>query len=325
MARDPYTVLGVSKGASAAEIKKSFRRLAKKYHPDQNKDDPKAQEKFAEVNQAYEIVGDEDKRKQFDRGEIDAEGKPAAPSFEGFGNSGFGGFRPGAGGGAQHFEFEFGPEGFRRRAGGGARSGGGGFSPGDMFSDLFGGGRRGAQEAPAGEDLQATLQVSLEDAVAGATKRVAMPTGKTLDVVVPAGIESGKQIRLRGQGKPSPFGGQPGDAIVTIQIAPHRLYKLDGRDVRIDLPVALHEAVLGGKVEVPTPKGRIELNIPAGSSGGRTLRLRGRGLPAASGQPAGDLLVTLRIALPETSDPELEELMRKWRDSKPYDPREKLK
>lgn len=321
-ARDPYTVLGVSKSAKTEDIKKAFRRLAKKYHPDQNKDDPKAKEKFAEANQAYEILGEEAKRKQFDRGEIDAEGKPRG--FEGF-HPGGGGFRPGAAGG-NSFEFEFGPGGFRQKAGGA-----GGFDASDIFADLFGGGRkaggggrgRGGQ-MPPGEDLQASLTVTLEEAVNGATKRVAMPTGKTLDVTIPAGIEEGKSIRLKGQGNPSPFGGAAGDAIVTIHIAQHSLFKVEGRNLRIDLPLTLYEAVLGGPVEVPTLTGRIELNVPAGTSGGRTLRLRGKGLPASGGQPAGDLMVTMKIVLPEGSDSELEALMRKWQGSKPYKPREAM-
>lgn len=318
-ARDPYTVLGVSKSAKADDIKKAFRRLAKKYHPDQNKDDPKAKEKFAEANQAYEILGEEAKRKQFDRGEIDAEGKPRG--FEGFPG---GGGRPG-GGNQGGWEFEFGPGGFRQRGASG------GFDASDIFSELFGGGRGAGPGArtrqrpqQAGEDLQASLSVSLEEAVRGATKRVAMPTGKALDVTIPAGIEDGKQIRLKGQGNPSPFGGPAGDAIVTVKVAPHPLFKVDGRDLRIDLPLTLYEAVLGGPVEVPTLTGRIELNIPAGTSGGRALRLRGKGLPASGSNPAGDLFVTMKIVLPEASDSELETLMKTWREKKPYRPRDKM-
>jgi DnaJ-class molecular chaperone len=326
MARDPYTVLGVSKSAKADDIKKAYRRLAKKYHPDQNKDDPKAKEKFAEANQAYEILGEDDKRKQFDRGEIDAEGKPRG--FEGFRGGGGGGFRPGGGGGGQSWEFEFGPGGFRPRGGGAGASG---FDPSDMFSDLFGGGRAAgpgagtrSRAAQPGDDLQASLSVTLEEAARGATKRVAMPTGKALDVTIPAGIDDGKQIRLRGQGNPSPFGGPPGDALVTVRIIAHPLFKVDGRDLRIDLPLTLYEAVLGGPVEVPTLTGRIELNIPKGTSGGRTLRLRGKGLPASGSQAAGDLLVTIKIALPEGSDSELEGLMEKWRATRPYRPRDSM-
>ncbi|MGE3247355.1 MAG: DnaJ C-terminal domain-containing protein [Beijerinckiaceae bacterium] len=313
-ARDPYTVLGVSKTASAADIKKAYRKLAKQYHPDQNKDDVSAKEKFSEINQAYEVVGEEDSRKKFDRGEIDAEGKPRG--FQGFpGGGGPGGFRPGPGGG-QSYEFEFGTGGFGQRGGAGR----GGFDPGDFFSDLFSGRRGGA--SMAGGDLQASLKVSLEEAVLGGTKRVIMPSGKSLDVKIPAGIESGKQIRLKGQGAPGPGGGPAGDAIVTIHVEPHRLFKVEGRDLRLDLPVTLYEAVLGGPVQVPTLGGRIELKIPPGSSSGRTLRLRGKGLPASGGTSAGDLLVSLRIALPDAKMDDLEELMRKWQEQKPYRPRD---
>lgn len=320
-ARDPYSVLGVPKSASAADIKKAFRTLAKKYHPDHNKDDPKAQEKFSAVNQAYEVLGEDVNRKKFDRGEIDAEGKPRG--FEGM-HPGAGGFRrrPGAGG-AQHYEFEFGaggpgPGGF----GGGRRPGGGGMGGGgDFFSDLFGG-MRGAPQR--GEDLKAALKVSLEDVVAGASKRVIMPTGKSLDVKIPKSIESGKQIRLKGQGQPGPGGAQPGDAIVTINFEKHRLFDVDGRDLRLDLPITLYEAVLGGPIEVPTLGSRIELNIPPNSNSGRTLRLRGKGLPAAGASNEGDLLVTLKIVLPEQVSGDLKDLMTKWKSDKPYKPRQKM-
>lgn len=321
-ARDPYTVLGVSKSAKSEDIKKAFRRLAKKYHPDQNKDDPKAKEKFAEANQAYEILGEEDKRKQFDRGEIDAEGKPRG--FEGFPG---GGFRPGGapggggpGGAGRSWEFEMGQGGFRQRGAGG------GFDAADIFSELFGGRGGGGRSKPGqpGEDLQASLSVSLEDAVRGGPRRVVMPTGKALDVTIPAGIEDGKQIRLRGQGSPSTTGGAPGDAIITVRIAPHPMFKVDGRDIRVDLPITLYEAVLGAAVQVPTLTGRIELNVPKGTSSGRTLRLRGKGLPAVGSQPAGDLLVTMKIVLPEGGDADLEALMQKWRDARPYRPRDAM-
>jgi DnaJ-class molecular chaperone len=313
--RDPYTVLGVTKSADMAEIKKAYRRLAKKFHPDQSKD-PKAKDKFAEVSAAYEILGDEKKRAQFDRGEIDAEGKPRFQGFEGFGaGAGPGGFTRRAGpGGFEHFEFRTGP-------------GGGGFDAGDIFSELFGGAagqrRAGGQSRPSprGEDVTAQLTVSLREAVHGGKRRVSLPTGRTLEVSVPAGVEDGQQIRLKGQGLASPFGGEPGDALVTIKIAKHPYFRVEGRDLRLDLPLTLYEAVLGAKVNVPTLDGQVELNVPAGSNGGRTLRLRGKGLPGAS---PGDLLVTLRIVLPDETDPDLLELARKWQKQKPYNPRQDL-
>jgi DnaJ-class molecular chaperone len=315
--RDPYIVLGVAKTASADDVKKAFRKLAKKYHPDQNKGDPKTQEKFAEASSAYEILGDEKKRGQFDRGEIDAEGKPRG--FEGFGAGG-GQARRGAGGGFENFDFHAagGPFG----AAGGAR---GSFDSGDFF-DLFGGGARNARNRqPArGQDVAVSISVSLTDAARGASVRVALPTGKTLEVAVPAGIEDGKQIRLKGQGQPGQGGALAGDAIVTIKVARHPYFRVEGRDVRLDLPITLYEAVLGGNVEVPTLTGKVELSVAPGTTGGRTLRLRGKGLPGTDGVSAGDLLVTLRVVLPETLHAELTELMQKWRSTAPYDPRKDL-
>ncbi len=307
--RDPYTILGVPKSASADEVKKAYRKLAKKFHPDQNKTDPKAKEKFSEANSAYEILGDDKKRAQFDRGEIDAEGKPKFQGFEGFGAGGRG---PGRG---QHE--------FRQ---GGNPFGGGGFDPSDLFSDLFsGGGRRGGRsEPPRGQDLAAAVTVSLEDAVNGASRRVALPNGKTLDIKIPAGIEDGKQIRLKGQGYPGPLpGSEPGDALITVQIAQHPHFKVEGRDLRLDLPITLYEATLGGKVHIPTLGGAVEMNLPAGTNAGRTLRLRGKGLPA-SGGAAGDLLVTIRVMLPEKTDADFDALMRKWQAEAPYNPRKDL-
>lgn len=315
--RDPYTILGVARDADANAIKKAFRRLAKKYHPDQNKDDPKAKEKFAEANAAHEILGDEAKRAQYDRGEIDAEGKP-----KGFGGAGFGGRRPSAGG-EEHFEFHFGG-GSPWGAGAPFGRGGGGADASDLFSELFGaaaGGRARSRAPQRGEDVQATATVPLLDAVKGGRTDVFLPTGRTLEVKIPAGIEDGKQIRLRGQGYASSTGGEPGDAIVTVRVQPHPFFRVDGRDLRADLPITLYEAVLGGMVDVPTLDGRVELTVPAGSNGGRTLRLRGKGLPGAA---PGDLYVTLRIVLPDKADSELDALMRRWRDEKPYEPRKGL-
>ncbi len=309
--RDPYEVLGVAKSASAGEIKKAYRQLAKKYHPDHNKTDPKAKERFAEINSAYEIVGDEAKKTKFDRGEIGADGKPRFAGFEGFG-AGPGGFSRGAGGpGGQHFEFNM---------GGDPR---GGFDPSDIFADLFGAGKRGrAGGAPRrGEDVSAAVLAPLETVALGGTARVVLPSGRTLDVKIPAGFEEGKQIRLRGQGQPGPVGAEAGDALVTVKIAPHPYFRVEGRDLRLDLPVTLYEAALGGKVAAPTLDGKVELSVPPGSNGGRTLRLRGKGLPAADGKPAGDLYVTLKLMAPETPDAEYEALMTKWRDKKLYDPR----
>jgi len=322
--RDPYEVLGVSKGASPEDIKKAYRKLAKKLHPDSNKKDPKAATKFSELNGAYEIVGDEDKRKAFDRGEIDAEGKPRFQGFEGF----RGGQPGGPGGGFE--SFTWGPEGFRRTASrGGGSSGGQGFE--DILSQMFGArGRAGGASFEAedigsairGQDVTATAIVTLNEAAHGGTRRLELPIGKEVEFKIPPGIADGKQIRLRGQGMPAPHGGPPGDVLITVSIAPHPLFKVDGQNLRLDVPVALHEAVLGAKVRVPTLDGAVELSIPPNTSSGRAFRLKGKGLP---GKPnAGDLYATVKIVLPDGKDAELEELMKKWREEKPYDPRKDL-
>lgn len=322
--RDPYSVLGVSKGASEAEIKGAYRKLAKKLHPDANKHDPKAATRFAELNAAYEIVGDEKKRQAFDRGEIDAEGKPRFQGFEGFGGP-RGGGPWGQGPNASHFEsFSFGPEGFQRAGTGGASRGG--FE--DILRGMFGGAASGARPhfeqedfgAPAGgQDLHASITIGLPEAAKGSKARVSLPTGKDVEVKIPAGISSGQQIRLKGQGWAG-ASGRAGDALITVNVAPHALFKPDGADLRLDLPITLYEATLGGKVRVPTLDGAVELAIPAGTNSGRTFRLKGKGLKAKSGH--GDLLATVRIALPERADDEFKALMEKWRDRKPYDPRD---
>jgi DnaJ-class molecular chaperone len=333
--RDPYSVLGVSKGASAADIKSAFRKLAKKLHPDANKSDPKAAARFAELNAAYEIVGDDDKRKAFDRGEIDAEGKPRFQGFEGFSGAQRGGAGGPFGGGQEGaFEtFTWGPEGMQRSSGRGGGGGGGrGFE--DVLRDMFGGlggaarARRGGgggfqfeeeeYAPPPGRDVTATTTITLEEAAKGTTRRVQLPTGKELEVKVPAGLTDGQTIRLKGQGLAMP-GGQAGDVLITVTIAPHHLFQRDGNDLRIELPITLYEAVLGAKVRVPTLDGAVELSIPANTSSGRTFRLKGKGFPAKSG--AGDLMATARIVLPEQGDQALEELMKSWRELRPYDPR----
>ena len=319
--RDPYSVLGIAKGAAQDDIKKAYRRLAKKYHPDQSKE-PKAKDRFAEVGAAYEILGDEKRRGQFDRGEIDGDGKPRfTGGFEGFS----GGGAPGRGGGFDNFEFNF----------GGARGGRtGGFDAGDIFADIFGGaaprggaggrsGGFGQQRTPIrGEDVQAATTITLAESVHGATKRVSLPTGRTLEVSVPAGIEDGKSIRLKSQGQQGANGGSTGDAIVTVSIARHPHFRADGADLRLDLPITLYEAVLGAKVAVPTLEGQVEMSIPAGTNGGRTLRLRGKGLLTPA-KTRGDLLVALRIVLPD--DPaSLTDLAKKMAEKQPYEPRKSM-
>jgi DnaJ-class molecular chaperone len=326
--RNPYQVLGVQPQASADEIKKAFRKQAKRLHPDANKNDPKAAVKFAELNAAYEIVGDEDKRKAFDRGEIDAEGKPRFQGFEGFGA------RPQGGRGREaHFEtFSFGPEGFSR-SGSGPGGGFGAFE--DILSSVFGGRRNGARvdlggeftpddfgPPPAGRDISAEATITLVEAAHGTNKRVRLPTGKDVEVKVPAGLSDGQQIRLKGQGLAGLPGGTAGDALITVRVAPHPHFKVEGANLRVEVPITLYEAVLGGKVRVPTLDGAVELAIPAGTNAGRTFRLKGKGMKTKAG--TGDLFATVRIVLPERSDPELEELMRAWQEEKPYNPRRDL-
>ena len=317
--RDPYEVLGVPRGASAAAIKSAYRKLAKKHHPDANKNDPKSAARFSELNSANEILGDEDKRKQFDRGEIDADGKPRFQGFPGGDPRARGGS---PGGGFESHTF---------RTGGGA--GAGGFE--DILNSMFGGAAaRGARPGAGGTfefdpggiavdlDLNVAMTVSLEEAVNGVEKRVRLPTGKELNVKVPAGVVAGQQIRLKGQGETAP-GHRPGDLLITVSISPHAFFKVEGSDLRVDLPITLYEAVLGGKVRVPTLGGAVELSIPKNTSSGRTFRLKGKGLPKAAGS-MGDLFVTARIMLPDGNDAELEALMQKWRDGHSYNPRSDL-
>jgi DnaJ-class molecular chaperone len=326
--RDPYDVLGVSKSASAAEIKNAFRKLAKKLHPDANKHDPRAASRFSELNAAYEILGEDKKRKAYDRGEIDAEGKPRSRGFEGFSRGRSGGFGRDA-----NFEtFTWGSDGFQR---GSSRGFGnpGGFD--DLLKEAFGGRMGGGARAGAGRfgfphddyasdaassgDVATALTISLDEAAHGVKKRVRLPTGKEVEVKIPAGLTEGQQIRLKGQGAAG-SGASHGDLLITVSIAPHPLFAREGADLRIELPITLYEAVLGAKVRVPTLDGAVELAIPPNTNSGRTFRFKARGFPAKNGK--GDLLATVRIVLPERGDGELDELMRKWRERKPYDPRQ---
>jgi len=301
--RDPYTILGVPKSANEDEIKKAYRKQAKVLHPDRNVTDPKAKDKFAELNSAYEILGDAKKRKQFDGGEIDAEGKPR---FQGFPGGGAGG--PGGGfGGAR---------------GAGGPFGGSSFDASDIFAEFFRGGMGGAdartarRRTPApGADLKVVTTVGLADSIKGTTARVSLPGGRTLEVSIPAGVTDGKVIRLKRQGQPSAEGGIPGDALITIRVTQDNRFTIDGKNLRTRVPIPLEDAVLGGTVRVPTLDGVVELSIPPYSNSGQTLRLKGKGLPAPDG--VGDLFATLELTIPKEPDLELEMLMKRWRDRKP--------
>ncbi|MBO6725916.1 MAG: J domain-containing protein [Rhizobiaceae bacterium] len=306
--RDPYDVLGVSRDASHKDIKSAYRKLAKKYHPDQNPEDAKAKERFAEANQAYEVVGDEKKRKQFDRGEIDAAGKQRFQDFHAAGGDPFAGFRRQGSdaGGSRHFEFRT-----------------SGFDGGDIFSEIFGdafgrgagpgaGPGAGTQSrgGPKPADLNVNLDVTPEDVIKASKVTAVFPDGRKLAVKLPAFVEDGQTIRLKGQGEPSPFGGR-GDALAKIRFRRHPRYRIDGRDLHVDVPVDLADAVLGAKVPVETPDGKVAVTVPPGSSSDRALRLKGRGLPVKTGG-RGDLYANVRIMLPR-DDAELEALMKKRR------------
>jgi DnaJ-class molecular chaperone len=306
---DPYTTLGVERTASEADIKKAYRKLAKELHPDRNKDNPKASDRFGKVTQAYDILNDKDKRARFDRGEIDGEGNPASPfGFGGPAGGGGGGFRPGPGG--QGFQAD-GPDLsdiFEGMFSGGGRGGG--------FSGGFGGFGRG-REQPKGANVLYKLDVSFADAAAAKPQRITLADGKTIDLKIPAGLESGAQMRLAGKGQPGPGGN--GDGIVTIEIQPHRFFQRDGDTVLLDLPISLSEAVLGASVRVPTVEGAVMLTVPKGSSSGKMLRLRGRGFHRKDGT-RGDQLVTLMVDLP-VGDDALIEFVEGWKDRDLGNPR----
>ncbi|MFN4091350.1 MAG: DnaJ C-terminal domain-containing protein [Brevundimonas sp.] len=310
MAGDPYKELGVSRGASQDEIKKAFRKLAKELHPDKNPGNKDADERFKRVTAAFDIIGDAEKKAKFDRGEIDADGRE---QFRGFGGGGpqggfgrGGGFNPGGPGGAgARFENIDLDELFGGMFGGGG--GGAGARPG--------GGSRGF--AAKGQDTKATLEVSLEDSISGATRRIQFSDGRTLDVAIPKGASDGQTLRLKGQGAPG-RGGEAGDALIELKIAAHPVFRRDGADLHMDLAVPLYDAVLGGKVPVRTPEGTVSMTIPKGSNSGQTLRLKGRG--AFAHGKRGDLLAKLMIALPAEPDEALTRLAEGMRDKKPYTP-----
>ena len=310
---DLYSTLGVARGASEADIKKAYRKLAKELHPDRNKDNPKASERFSKVTQAYDILTDKDKRAQYDRGEIDEDGNPRAPFGYGAGP------QPGAGGG-----FRRGPNGSEFEFGGEAAD------LSDLFEGLFSGGgaRRsgpfggfGRRTPPPrkGADMGYRLDVPFEDAATLKDQRVTLGSGKTFDIKLPAGLEDGARIRLAGQGQPGPAGN--GDAFVTIAVKPHRFFRREGDNIRLELPVSLDEAVLGAKVRVPTVDGPVMLSVPKGSTSGKVLRLKGKGFTGKSGQ-RGDQLVTLMVDVPD--DEELARLVEGWAGRGKRNPRASL-
>lgn len=312
MAEDPYTVLGVARDASEAQVRSAYRKLAKTHHPDLNPGDKAAEEKFKAISGAYDILSDAEKRGRYDRGEIDAQGQERPP--RGY---------------------------YRDRAEGreGARYAGGGPGVsdedlGDILSNLFGqggmggasgfggmGGRGGgAGMRMRGPDRQYRLVVPFVDAARGTTQRLTLPEGGTLDVRIPPGIESGQVLRLRGKGGTGLGDAPPGDALIEVEVDPDARFRREGRDIHVELPVSLGEAVLGARVPVPTLDGEVMLTVPKGSDTGTRLRLRGKGIAGAGGAPAGDQYATLRVHVGPI-DAQLEEFLRSWAPSHPYDPR----
>lgn len=300
MPDDPYKILGVAKSASEEEIRRAFRRLAKELHPDVRPNDRASAERFQKVSGAYEIIGDPEKRARFDRGEIDATGAPRQQYQRQYAGAGRGQAR--------------GPEDF-------------GFN--DIFSDLFGAGARGAGgpgRAGAGlnlrgQDVRYTLEVDFLEAALGAKKRVTMPEGGQLDLAVPEGVEDGQVLRLRGKGSPGFGAGEAGDALVEIRVRPHPDFRRQGSDILLDLPISLDEAVLGARIEVPTVSGRVTVTVPKGTSSGRSLRLKGKGLRRGPGGVAGDQIVTVHIVLPDQIDDSLAYFLAEWRKKNAYNPR----
>lgn len=294
--RNPYQTLGVKPGASSDEIRKAYRKHAKKLHPDLNPGDKQAEGRFRELSAAYDLLSDPAKRARFDRGEIDAEGHEIFSHAANARGAGFGG-----GPGNVHFSF------------------GGGGGAEDIFEHLFSQQFAGARShGPArGEDLRVKLAVDFADAALGAVRRVSVG-GRSLDVGIPAGLNDGQVLRLKGQGQPGPGGGPAGDLLVEVNVRPHRMFTRKGDDIHLDVPVTLGEAVLGGKVPVPTLTGKVMLNVPAGANSGTMLRLKGKGIKG------GDQYVTLRVTLPERPDDDLIDFVRRWSAGHSYDPRANL-
>jgi DnaJ-class molecular chaperone len=296
---DPYETLGVAKTASADEIRKAYRRLAKQFHPDLNPGNADAERRFKEISAAYDIVGDDAKRKRFDAGEIDEAGmeRPERRFYREYAGAEAG----------PNFRYE-------------RRTGGEGFEDlGDIFSDLF---RDGAPRARMrGADVHYTLPVDFLEAVNGARKRVEMPDGKSLDITIPAGFRDGQTLRLKGQGQPGLSGGGAGDALIEVHVRPHAVFRRESNDIHADLPLTLAEALSGGTVRVDTVTGPVDLKIPKGANTGRVLRLRGKGVPDPTTSARGDHLVTVKVMLPESSDPDLERFVSDWEAKHPYDPR----
>lgn len=304
MAKDLYQELGVAKTADAAAVRRAYHKLAKTLHPDRNPGDKSAEDRFKSINAAFDVLGDADKRAKYDRGEIDSDGRET-----GFGRGGFGGGAPFNGGGA------------------GGRFEGADFD--DILGQMFGGGGPfggvggAARTPPRGVDVRARLEIELEEAILGGKKRIVFSDGRTVEVAIPPGAADGQTLRLKGQGAPGRTG-TAGDALIELAVRPHPIFRREGADLHMDLPVSVPDAVLGSKVEVPTPEGDVTLTVPKGSNTGKLLRLKGRGATEGDAARRGDLLARLVVVLPETPDPELEGFAETWRRERPYTPRRRV-
>ncbi len=299
--KDPYTVLGVERSASQDAIKRAYHKLAKALHPDVNPNDKSVEQRFKEVSAAYNFLSDKEKRAKFDRGEIGADGTPRYES-------------------AFHRAYTGG------QGQGGGRSGGFGHDFEDLFSDLFGQARRQKTARTSrvkGQDIQYSMAISLEEAVKGVSRRVNLFDGKSIEVRIPPGTEDGQALRLKGKGSAGFGGAAAGDAFVTVQVKQHKFFRPEGRDIHLNVPVTIDEAVLGAKIKVPTVDGAVSLTIPTGANTGRRLRLKGKGLPAKGGGARGDQIIHLEVMLPEKIDADLNRFFEEWSKRNAYDVRNK--
>lgn len=306
MNQDLYAILGVKHNATNDEVRRAYRKLAKDLHPDQNKGDPKAEEKFKRVSAAFAVLGNPEKRKRYDAGEIDGMGNERANQF----------YRDGAGGAAgTRGTYTGGFEGFH----------GGGNEFSDLFGDLFGKRGPGGAFTMRGMDYRYNLEISFLEAVNGTKKRVQFPDNETLDISVPSGVETGQTLRLKHKGGPGAGRGEPGDALIELKVMPHPLFDRDGDNITLEVPISLSEAVLGARVEVPTIGGRVTVAVPKGASSGQVMRLRGKGIKNSRTGAHGDQLITLKIVLPAHIDSDLERLIQDWAHKHPYDPRTRFR
>jgi DnaJ-class molecular chaperone len=304
--RSPYEILGVKPDASADDIRKAYRRLAKQHHPDLNPGNAEAEARFKEISTANDLLSDPDKRARFDRGEIDASGaeRPDRPSYRGFAEGAEGArYRPHDAAHAEDLE--------------------------DLFANFFGGGGPGGGPGGArfrarGMDRSYALTIDFLEAVNGTKKRITLPEGESLDVSIPPGLLDGQVLRLRGKGAPGFGDGPPGDALVEVHVTPHPVFRRVGRDIHLELPLSLAEAVLGTRIPVPTVAGPVTLSVPAHSDTGKVLRLRGRGVPAHGREPAGDAYLTLKVMIGPDQDAELEAFLKDWAPKHPFNPRAEM-